>query len=227
MSYGVDHHKLADRREEPDTMADPEGAQRREERPSVTNRYTNDMMVYDPNTRRWVPSGAFIYQQAINARKAYEKFGPKLKEFPKKELDAVMGVLRIGQDAMESGPFSGFLYGLKDLLVKQICSTQIWMEHSEQLRVDQINQGQDPESENVQRSADATEKNRVALLFYIKLLHAIHKEFESISLTEFAWQNGAKQAAWDYLGYHKRQANAPRAHDHAKEPRRGIELLEG
>jgi hypothetical protein len=228
-NYGIDHgHEYADR-EAPDTLGDPEGSARREERPLVSNRFANDMMVFNPTSRRWEPSQVFITQTAKAVRDLHKAMMERQKPLTDKDAKATMKFFELSQAAMESGPFSGLLYGLKDLIVKQLCSTYIWMKHSDHMRADMLNQGADPGGDNVQKSEAAIEKNRVAFGYYSNLLRLINDEFENqISLTDFAWLNGAKQASWDYLGYHKRQASNPKTSAGNREiPRSDMDLLMG
>lgn len=229
MNWKVDHNiHTRDESERPDTMADPEGADRRSIRAAIDDTYVNDMMKWDDRTNRYVPSEHFIAEIAKATAETYSSQAQSLPELDEETAKQMLDMLGLAQDAMESGPFSGFLYGLKDLIVKQLCSTYIWSEHSENIRATQISRGADPASEGVERAEASIEKNRVAFMFYVRLLRQIAIEHGQISLTDYAWANAAKQAAWDFLGFHVRKANNPdrRATEQAIR-RRGPDLMSG
>ena len=227
-NYRIDHG-LSDNAESPDTSTDPEGVERREERPPTNNHYVNDMMAFNARTKRWEPSESFVLQKARDVREAHKAFCERQKPLTQKEKTQALGLLTQATSKLESGPFNGLLYGIKDMILKHMASTFLWMENSEAIRVSMLQQGQDPAGENVTRSADAIEKNRVALGYFSNILRAIQEEYDDqISLTDFAWINAAKQASWDLLGYYKRIANDPQKRQSDRVQRRqGEDLLFG
>lgn len=224
MSFSVDHHIY--RVETPDDpQRDPEGAQQRAQRPVTANAYVQDMMEYNDQAKRWEPAQWFINETARIVPQSLEALLKHLPEEAEDSHNAMIAMLEHARQSMESGPYTGFLYGLKDLVLRQLCSVYIWMESNDAIRISRINQGEDPASEEVQRAEEAVEKNRVAFTYYARLLRALERENEGkISLNEFAWANASKQAAWDFLGYHKRRADNPQR-QHTEQRRRGPDLL--
>lgn len=225
MSFSVDHNVY--KPDVPDdTSTDPEGAQQRAARPASGNAYVQDMMVYNERFNRWEPAGWFIEETARVVPKVMDSVLKQLKDDTPQDTADMLSMLHHAQSHLESGPYTGLLYGLKDLVLKQLCSVYIWMESNEAIRASRVNRGEDPTSDDVQKSEEAIEKNRVAFTYYARLLRALAQDNEGhISLNDFAWRNAAKQAAWDFLGYHKRQSDNPRQSSHSRAVRRTGEDL--
>lgn len=224
MNWKVDH--LADRNDRDipdDPSTDPEGAKKRAERPHIQSAYVQDMMEYEPRTNRWVPAPNFIAQKAQSAKRLYERISKQAKPIEGEEAEALDNYFALYRDRMEQGPFSGFLYDNKDLLLKRIVSALIWMEHSEDIRASGRAQGREPDQ--LKASQEAIERNEIALQFFCRALNRLEVVQEQIALTDFAWQNAAKQASWDFLGFHKRNANNPERSSERDQKRRSAEEM--
>jgi len=223
-NFNVDHLTDADSREIPDDPStDPSGVRRRAERPHVNNAYVQDMMVYNEAYNRWEPSQVAIQRIALTAADLSKRFISNAKPLSEEEQERVEAFLEQMRTRLPTPAFNGFLYGFKDSILKQICSSLLWMEYTEEIRAQKVLQGSDPEE--IDRSETAIEANSTSIHFLSLLVHELTKEHENISLTEGAWYNAARGACWDFFGYQARSVQRPETSDSRAKRRSAHELV--
>lgn len=227
-SFNIDHAKSLEGEEQKyteDPSTDPEGEQRRAERPPVNSMYASDMMEYNAVRNRWGPAEHFIRHIAKESQRMVELIQKRAQPLEEEVVDTIESYLNLFKDRMDQGPFNGFLYGSKDALLKQICSSIIWMEFMEDIRASRERQGAD--EEDIQRAQDGIDKNATALQFLARVIGTYHDLFEVIAVNEFAWLNAARGASWDFLGSQTRQAQNPDKSKQRDARRRSAEEMMG
>lgn len=208
MNWNVDHladhnnRELAD-----DEQGDPEGHESRQQSPVSDSMYAMRAVDWNENNNRWEPSRVFIADVGATSRNLHKRIAKTAKPLEGEERDRMLAFFDNFNAKMEQGPFNGFLYAMKDLLVGRICNGVIWMEHTEDIRASQERTGADPEKKK--RTEDALERQQAAIQYYSRVLRTLEDEFDEISLTDTAWMAAAKNAAWDYVGSQKRRARDP------------------